>query len=100
MLALLLVAVGALVMLLFYKYLKVTIDFTSGGPSYVCICTGGFMLLLGTLGCCCTAKGQPVLLYIVSMNKFFNLLYLVKLKFENLKTWIIKFNLTISYEGL
>lgn len=60
-------AAGILVKVEIYKYVEVSHEFSATAP-YVFVGTGGFMLLLGLLACCCTAKGQPVLLYIVSIG--------------------------------
>lgn len=40
----------------------------SGTAPYVLIGIGALIILIGSLACCCTVKGQPVLLYIVSIS--------------------------------
>jgi hypothetical protein len=48
-----------------YKYMELSTEFSATAP-YVLIGTGALIILVGSLACCCTVKGQPVLLYIVS----------------------------------
>jgi hypothetical protein len=48
-----------------YKYMELSTEFSASAP-YVLIGTGAFIILVGSLACCCTLKGQPLLLYIVS----------------------------------
>ncbi|PSN31396.1 Tetraspanin-7 [Blattella germanica] len=46
-----------------YKYMELSTEFSATAP-YVLIGTGALIILVGSLACCCTVKGQPVLLYI------------------------------------
>ena len=48
-----------------YKYMEMSTEFSGTAP-YVLIGTGSLIILIGSLACCCTVKGQPVLLYVVS----------------------------------
>lgn len=47
-----------------YKYMEMSTEFSGTAP-YVLIGIGALIILIGSLACCCTVKGQPVLLYIV-----------------------------------
>lgn len=47
-----------------YKYLKLSTEIPGTAP-YVLIGTGALIMLIGSLACCCTIKGQPALLYMV-----------------------------------
>lgn len=47
-----------------YKYMELSTEFSGTAP-YVLIGIGALIVLMGTLACCCTVKGQPVLLYVV-----------------------------------
>lgn len=46
-----------------HKYLELSADFSNTGP-YVLVGTGALILLISSLACCCTVKGQPSLLYL------------------------------------
>ncbi|XP_050309305.1 tetraspanin-7-like [Anthonomus grandis grandis] len=46
-----------------HKYMEMSTEFSGTAP-YVLIGTGTLIILIGTLACCCTVKGQPVLLYV------------------------------------
>ncbi|KAJ9580775.1 hypothetical protein L9F63_024047 [Diploptera punctata] len=46
-----------------YRYMELSTEFSATAP-YVLIGTGALIILVGSLACCCTVKGQPVLLYI------------------------------------
>ncbi|XP_059612963.1 tetraspanin-7-like [Phlebotomus argentipes] len=46
-----------------HKYLELNADFSNTGP-YVLVGTGALILLISSLACCCTVKGQPSLLYL------------------------------------
>lgn len=48
-----------------YKYMEMSTEFSGNAP-FVLIGTGALIILIGSLACCCTVKGQPVLLYVVS----------------------------------
>lgn len=48
------------------KYMTMSTDF-SDTASYVLIGTGSLIIIMGMLACCCTVKGQPVLLFLVSV---------------------------------
>lgn len=50
-----------------YKYMEMSTEFSGTAP-YVLIGIGALIILIGSLACCCTVKGQPVLLYIVRMS--------------------------------
>jgi hypothetical protein len=50
-----------------YKYMELSTEFSATAP-YILIGTGALIILVGSLACCCTVKGQPVLLYTVSNN--------------------------------
>jgi Tetraspanin family. len=58
-------AVGIWMVVELYKYMELSTEFSAPAP-YVLIGTGALIILVGSLACCCTVKGQPVLLYIVS----------------------------------
>lgn len=58
-------AVGIYMEVELYKYMTMSTDF-SETASYVLIGTGTLIILMGMLACCCTVKGQPVLLFLVS----------------------------------
>ncbi|KAJ8865680.1 hypothetical protein PR048_033200 [Dryococelus australis] len=45
-----------------YKYMELSADFSSTAP-YVLLGTGALIVIVGSLACCCTVKGQPALLY-------------------------------------
>jgi len=60
-------AVGIWMVVELYKYMELSTEFSATAP-YVLIGTGALIILVGSLACCCTVKGQPVLLYIVSNN--------------------------------
>lgn len=46
-----------------YKYMEMSTEFSGTAP-YVLIGTGSLIIIIGTFACCCTVKGQPVLLYV------------------------------------
>lgn len=52
-----------------HKYMEMSTEFSGTAP-YVLIGTGALIIFIGSLACCCTVKGQPVLLYVVSKFKF------------------------------
>lgn len=54
---------GVWMVLALYKYMELSTEFSAAAP-YVLIGTGALITLVGSLACCCTVKGQPVLLYI------------------------------------
>ncbi|GLG96089.1 Tetraspanin [Gryllus bimaculatus] len=56
-------AVGVWMQVELYKYMELSTEFSSTAP-YVLIATGALIVVVGFLACCCTVKGQPVLLYI------------------------------------
>ncbi|KRT84860.1 Tetraspannin, partial [Oryctes borbonicus] len=56
-------AIGIYMRVSLYQYMALSTEF-SGTASYVLIGTGAFIILIGSLACCCTVKGQPVLLYV------------------------------------
>ncbi|KAK9743561.1 Tetraspanin family [Popillia japonica] len=56
-------AIGIYMRVSLYQYMVLSPEF-SGTASYVLIGTGAFIILIGSLACCCTVKGQPVLLYV------------------------------------
>jgi len=56
-------AVGIWMVVELYKYMELSTEFSATAP-YVLIGTGALIILVGSLACCCTVKGQPVLLYI------------------------------------
>jgi tetraspanin-7 len=56
-------AVGIWMVVELYKYMELSTEFSASAP-YVLIGTGALIILVGSLACCCTVKGQPVLLYI------------------------------------
>ena len=60
-------AVGIWMVVELYKYMELSTEFSATAP-YVLIGTGALIILVGSLACCCTVKGQPVLLYIVSKS--------------------------------
>ncbi|KAJ8974805.1 hypothetical protein NQ317_000406 [Molorchus minor] len=56
-------AIGIWMEVELYKYMEMSTEF-SGTTSYVLIGIGSLIILIGSLACCCTVKGQPVLLYV------------------------------------
>ncbi|XP_074029918.1 tetraspanin-7 isoform X2 [Leptinotarsa decemlineata] len=46
-----------------YKYMEMSTEFCGTAP-YVLIGTGSLIIVIGSFACCCTVKGQPVLLYV------------------------------------
>ncbi|XP_049951543.1 tetraspanin-7-like [Schistocerca serialis cubense] len=46
-----------------YKYMELSTEFSRSAP-YVLLGAGALIVLVGSLACCCTVKGQPALLYI------------------------------------
>ncbi|XP_068234005.1 tetraspanin-7-like [Palaemon carinicauda] len=94
---LIVLATGAVVKLELSKYLQVSAEFSATAP-YVLMATGGLMFLLAVLACCCTAKGQPVLLYIYAA---FLLVIFVILVGEGVSTWAFRKSLMNDFlEGL
>lgn len=59
-----------------HKYLELTTNYYSATP-YILIGTGAVIILIGSLACCCTAKGQPILLYLYSA--FLMVIFVVEL---------------------
>ncbi|XP_063240158.1 tetraspanin-7-like [Bacillus rossius redtenbacheri] len=59
-----------------YKYMELSADFSSTAP-YVLLGTGALIVLVGSLACCCTVKGQPALLY--SYGAFLFLVFVLEL---------------------
>nr|CAD7402683.1 unnamed protein product [Timema poppensis] len=57
--------VGIWMHLELYKYMELSSEFSSTAPD-VLLGVGALIVLVGSLACCCTVKGQPVLLYVVS----------------------------------
>ncbi|KAG8222125.1 hypothetical protein J437_LFUL002122 [Ladona fulva] len=62
-------AVGIWMKVELHKYMEFSTEFSSNA-SYVLMGTGALVILIGSLACCCTAKGQPVLLYIYATFLF------------------------------
>jgi len=56
-------AIGIWMEVELYKYMEMSTEFSGTAP-YVLIGTGALIILIGSLACCCTVKGQPVLLYV------------------------------------
>ncbi|XP_028137745.1 tetraspanin-6-like isoform X2 [Diabrotica virgifera virgifera] len=56
-------AIGIWVEVELYKYMEMSTAFNRTAP-YVFIVTGLLIILVGSFACCCTVKGQPILLYI------------------------------------
>ena len=50
-----------------YLYMELTDVYYSEAP-YVLIGVGAGIIIIGSLGCCCTVKGTPFLLYVVRDN--------------------------------
>ena len=48
-----------------YKYMELTTVYYDSAP-YILIAVGCVILVIGSLGCLCTVKGFPALLYLVS----------------------------------
>ncbi|GAB6032183.1 hypothetical protein CHUAL_010830 [Chamberlinius hualienensis] len=59
-----------------YKYMELTTNYNPA-VSYVLITTGAVIILVGSLACCCTAKGVPALLYLYSV--FLMIVFVVEL---------------------
>ncbi|KAL7638830.1 UNVERIFIED_CONTAM: hypothetical protein RMT77_010364 [Armadillidium vulgare] len=85
---------GVLVTLELHKYVNMSVEFSSATP-FVSLGAGGFMLILGILAVCCTAKGQPVLVYIYAA---FLLVVLVILLGAGVSGWAYRGRLKTSYE--
>ncbi|XP_046402459.1 tetraspanin-7-like [Ischnura elegans] len=62
-------AVGIWMKVELHKYMELSTEFSSNA-SYILIGTGALVILIGSLACCCTAKGQPALLYIYATFLF------------------------------
>lgn len=60
-------AIGIWMQVELYKYLELSTEFSGTAP-YVLIGTGALIILVGSLACCCTVKGQPALLYMVIIH--------------------------------
>lgn len=45
------------------KFLELNTDYSTSTP-FILVATGGLILLVSTLACCCTVKGQPSLLFL------------------------------------
>ncbi|CAG9814088.1 unnamed protein product [Phaedon cochleariae] len=56
-------AIGIWMEVELYKYMEMSTEFSGTAP-YVLIGIGSLIILIGSLACCCTVKGQPVLLYV------------------------------------
>ncbi|KAK5646234.1 hypothetical protein RI129_004698 [Pyrocoelia pectoralis] len=56
-------AIGIWMEVELYKYMEISTEFSGTAP-YVLIGTGALIILIGSLACCCTVKGQSVLLYV------------------------------------
>lgn len=69
-------AVGIWMEVELYKYMELTTNYYSAAP-YILIGTGSGIIMIGSLACCCTAKGQPVLLYLYSA--FLMIVFVVEL---------------------
>ena len=58
------------------QYMKLSSVYYEATP-YVLIAVGGVIILVGSLGCCCTIKGYGRLLYLVSKKRKWHLSLLV-----------------------
>lgn len=56
-------AIGIWMEVKLYKYMELSSEFSGTAP-YVLIGTGALIIVIGSLACCCTVKGQSVLLYV------------------------------------
>ncbi|XP_019873518.1 tetraspanin-7 [Aethina tumida] len=56
-------AIGIWMEIELYKYMEMSTEFSGTAP-YVLIGTGSLIIVIGSFACCCTVKGQPVLLYV------------------------------------
>ncbi|CAL4098493.1 unnamed protein product, partial [Meganyctiphanes norvegica] len=77
-----------------YKYVEISPDLSGTAP-WILVATGGFMLLLGALACCCTAKGQPVLLFCYAA---FLLVIFVILVGAGVSAWAYRDRMKAGYE--
>lgn len=58
---------GVWVKIQLHVYMKLTTVYYDSAP-YILIAVGCVILVVGSLGCLCTVKGFPALLYIVSQS--------------------------------
>ncbi|XP_018574177.1 tetraspanin-7-like [Anoplophora glabripennis] len=56
-------AIGIWMEVELYKYMEMSTEFSGTAP-YVLIGIGSLIIFIGSFACCCTVKGQPVLLYV------------------------------------
>lgn len=69
-------AIGVWVEVELYKYMEMSTAF-SHATSYVLIITGFVIILIASLACCCTIKGQTKMLYVYSV--FLAIIFIVEL---------------------
>lgn len=55
-----------------YKYMELSSIYYKDSP-WILIGVGALIIIVGSFGCCCTAKGNVVLLYMVSHIKIISL---------------------------
>ncbi|GAB0095982.1 Tetraspanin [Sergentomyia squamirostris] len=77
-----------------HKYLELNVDFSSSGP-YVFVGTGALILLISSLACCCTVKGQPSLLYLY--GAFLAVVFVIELSLAS-SIYAYKDNLTEGFD--
>lgn len=55
-----------------YKYMELSTIYYKDSP-WILIAVGALIVIVGSFGCCCTAKGNVVLLYMVNrLNRILN----------------------------
>ncbi|XP_055683831.1 tetraspanin-7-like [Lutzomyia longipalpis] len=77
-----------------HKYLELNADFSNTGP-YVLVGTGTLILLISSLACCCTVKGQPGLLYLY--GGFLAIVFIIELSLAS-SLYAYKDNLSDGFE--
>ncbi|XP_074657807.1 tetraspanin-7-like [Tubulanus polymorphus] len=71
-----LLALGIWMKLDLYRYMELTTTYYPQAP-YILIGIGAAIIIIGTLGCCCTVKGYSILLYVFSV--FLVLMFIAEL---------------------
>jgi tetraspanin-7 len=72
-------AIGVWMKLELYMYMELTDLYYSHAP-WVLIGIGGGIILIASLGCCCTVKGKPALLYVYAT--FLVIIFIAELAFS------------------
>jgi len=67
-------AVGFWMKVQLHIYMELTSVYYDSAP-YILIAVGCAIIVVGSLGCLCTFKGFPALLYIVSLARYTHIVY-------------------------